>query len=193
MGMHTLCKADKADATGIKLEAKRQFTPGWLWDINGNVIHSEFTNDSELYQGNRVSFIPHYEAASCVNGLVDTRYGALMPRLAVNLFGPHYFEGDNQLQQGTYATQDNNLGLQATEGMNISINVDDLFDRRYRIDGYMSVSNTAAQVNMDRTVSINTKFDFFSESINGIAKTQFTSKALWQFLILSHLTSTRYY
>lgn len=73
--------------------------PGWSWDINGNMIRSEFTNDSELYHGNRVPFVPRYGAGSSVNGVIDTRYGALMPRLAVNLVGPHHFDGDNQLRQ----------------------------------------------------------------------------------------------
>lgn len=102
--MQTLSNAGKADATGVELEAKWRFAPGWSWDINGNVIRSEFTNDSELYHGNRVPFVPRYGAGSSVNGVIDTRYGALMPRLAVNLVGPHYFDGDNQLRQGTYAT-----------------------------------------------------------------------------------------
>lgn len=132
VGMQTLSNAGKADATGVELEAKWRFAPGWSWDINGNVIRSEFTNDSELYHGNRVPFVPRYGAGSSVNGVIDTRYGALMPRLAVNLVGPHYFDGDNQLRQGTYATLDSSLGWQATERMNISVYVDNLFDRRYR-------------------------------------------------------------
>lgn len=53
VGMQTLSNAGKADATGVELEAKWRFAPGWSWDINGNVIRSEFTNDSELYHGNR--------------------------------------------------------------------------------------------------------------------------------------------
>lgn len=118
VGMQTLSNAGKADATGVELEAKWRFAPGWSWDINGNVIRSEFTNDSELYHGNRVPFVPRYGAGSSVNGVIDTRYGALMPRLAVNLVGPHYFDGDNQLRQGTYATLDSSLGWQATERMN---------------------------------------------------------------------------
>lgn len=89
------------------------------------------------------------------------RYGALMPRLAVNLVGPHYFDGDNQLRQGTYATLDSSLGWQATERMNISVYVDNLFDRRYRTYGYMNGSSAVAQVNMGRTVGINTRIDFF--------------------------------
>ena len=130
VGMQTLSNAGKADATGVELEAKWRFAPGWSWDINGNVIRSEFTNDSELYHGNRVPFVPRYGAGSSVNGVIDTRYGALMPRLAVNLVGPHYFDGDNQLRQGTYATLDSSLGWQATERMNISVYVDNLFDRQ---------------------------------------------------------------
>ncbi|HFZ5871424.1 TPA: siderophore yersiniabactin receptor FyuA [Escherichia coli] len=161
VGMQTLSNAGKADATGVELEAKWRFAPGWSWDINGNVIRSEFTNDSELYHGNRVPFVPRYGAGSSVNGVIDTRYGALMPRLAVNLVGPHYFDGDNQLRQGTHATLDSSLGWQATERMNISVYVDNLFDRRYRTYGYMNGSSAVAQVNMGRTVGINTRIDFF--------------------------------
>lgn len=161
VGMQTLSNAGKADATGVELEAKWRFAPGWSWDINGNAIRSEFTNDSELYRGNRVPFVPRYGAGSSVNGMIDTRYGALMPRLAVNLVGPHYFDGDNQLRQGAYATLDSSLGWQATERMNISVYVDNLFDRRYRTYGYMNSSSAVAQVNMGRTVGINTRIDFF--------------------------------
>ena len=161
VGMQTLSNAGKADATGVELEAKWRFAPGWSWDINGNAIRSEFTNDSELYRGNRVPFVPRYGAGSSVNGMIDTRYGALMPRLAVNLVGPHYFDGDNQLRQGAYATLDSSLGWQATERMNISVYVDNLFDRRYRTYGYMNGSSAVAQVNMGRTVGINTRIDFF--------------------------------
>ncbi|HEJ9094427.1 TPA: siderophore yersiniabactin receptor FyuA [Serratia odorifera] len=161
VGMQTLSNAGRADATGVELEAKWRFAPGWSWDINGNVIRSEFTNDSKLYHGNRVPFVPRYGAGSSVNGVIDTRYGALMPRLAVNLVGPHYFDGDNQLKQGAYATLDSSLGWQATERMNVSVYVDNLFDRRYRTYGYMNGSSAVAQVNMGRTVGINTRIDFF--------------------------------
>lgn len=161
VGMQTLSNAGRADATGVELEAKWRFAPGWSWDINGNMIRSEFTNDSELYHGNRVPFVPRYGAGSSVNGVIDTRYGALIPRLAVNLVGPHYFDGDNQLRQGAYATLDSSIGWQATERMNISVYVDNLFDRRYRTYGYMNGSSAVAQVNMGRTVGINTRIDFF--------------------------------
>lgn len=40
VGMQTLSNAGKADATGVELEAKWRFAPGWSWDINGNVIRS---------------------------------------------------------------------------------------------------------------------------------------------------------
>ena len=60
--MQTLSNAGKADATGVELEAKWRFAPGWSWDINGNVIRSEFTNDRELFHGKRVAFGPRYGA-----------------------------------------------------------------------------------------------------------------------------------
>ena len=50
---------------------------------------------------------------------------------------------------------------QATERINISVYVDNLFDRRYRTYGYMNGSSDVAQVNMGRTVGINTRIDFF--------------------------------
>ena len=95
-----------------------------------------------------------------MNGVIDTRYGALMPRLAVNLVGPHYFDGDNQLRQAPMPP-DSSPGWRATERMNISVYVDNLFDRRYRTHGYMNGSSAVAQVNMGRTVGINTRIDFF--------------------------------
>ncbi|MFO6295717.1 hypothetical protein, partial [Pseudomonas aeruginosa] len=55
-----------------------------------------------------------------------------MPPLAVTLVGPHYFDGDNQLRQGTYATLDSSLGWQAPERMHISVCVENLFGRRSR-------------------------------------------------------------
>ncbi|WP_032265926.1 TonB-dependent receptor, partial [Escherichia coli] len=64
-------------------------------------------------------------------------------------------------RQGTYATLDSSLGWQATERINISVYVDNLFDRRYRTYGYMNGSSDVAQVNMGRTVGINTRIDFF--------------------------------
>lgn len=158
VGIQILSNAGKADATGFEVEAKWRYAPGWSWDINGNMIRSEFTSDSELYHGNRVPFVPRYGAGSSVSGVIDTRYGALMPRLAVSLVGPHYFDSDNQLRQGTYAILDSGLGWQATERMNISVYVDNLFDRRYRTYGYMNGS-AAAQTNVGRTVGITTRFD----------------------------------
>ena len=53
--------------------------------------------------------------------------------------------------------------------MNISVYVDNLFDRRYRTYGYMNGSSAVAQVNMGRTVGINTRIDF-SDYCKGIPK-----------------------
>ncbi len=145
-------------ATGVELEAKWRFAPGWSWDINGSrsVLNSPMT--VSCITGNRV---PYHVMARKQRGVIDTRYGALMSPLAVNLVGPHYFDGDSQLRQGTYATLDSSLGWQATERMNISVYVDNLFDRRYRTYGYMNGSSAVAQVNMGRTVGINPRIDFF--------------------------------
>ncbi len=45
-------------------------------------------------------------------------------------------------------------GWQRIERMNISVYVDNLFDRRYRTYGYMNGSSAVAQVNIGRTVGI---------------------------------------
>ena len=161
VGMQTLSNAGTSDASGVEFEAKWLFAPGWSWDLNGNVVRSKFTNSSALYSGNRVPFVPRYRAGSSLNGVIDTNYGALMTRLAVNLVGPHNFDGNNQLQQGTYATLDTQLGWQATEFMNISVYVDNLLDRRYHTFGYVSGNGALAQANIGRTIGINTRIDFF--------------------------------
>ncbi|MCX2957696.1 MAG: TonB-dependent receptor, partial [Serratia symbiotica] len=78
-----------------------------------------------------------------------------------NLVGPHNFDGNNQVQQGTYTTLDTQLGWQATEFMNISVYVDNLLDRRYHTFGYVSGNGALAQANIGRTIGINTRIDFF--------------------------------
>lgn len=161
IGMQTLSNAGTANVTGVELEAKWLFAPGWYWDVNGNAIRSGFTSDSELYNGKWVPFVPRYSAGSSLKGVIDTRYGTLMPRLAVNLVGPHYFDGDNQLRQGTYTTLDAHLGWQLTGRMNISVYIDNLLDRRYRTYGYDNGASALAQVNMGRTIGINTRIAFF--------------------------------
>lgn len=160
-GMQTIDNAGSADASGVELSAKWQFVPGWSWDIDGNLIRSEFTSDSELYQDKKVPFVPRYGAGTSINGVIDTQYGALMPRLAVNLVGAHYFDGDNLLRQGAYTTTDLRLGWQATDRLNVAMYVDNLFDRRYRTYAYASGDTGFAQVNEGRTVGVDVRVDLF--------------------------------
>lgn len=160
-GMQTLKNAGSADARGVELSAAWQFTPGWSWDVNGNMTQSEFTSGSELYKNKRVPFVPQYSAASSVNGTINTEYGLLQPRLAVNLAGAHYFDGDNLLRQGAYVTTDLRLGWQATERLNVAVYVDNLFDRRYRTYAYLSGDSAFAQVNTGRTLGLDLRVDMF--------------------------------
>lgn len=161
VGMQTLSNAGSADATGMELIAKWQFVPGWSWDINGNYVRSEFTSDSERYQDKRVPFVPRYGAGTSLNGMINTQYGAVMPRIALNLVGPHYFDGDNDLRQGAYATTDLRLGWQATDRVNIAGYVNNVFDRRYRTFGFLSGTSAYAQINEGRTVGIDVRVDLF--------------------------------
>ncbi len=84
-----------------------------------------------------------------------------MTRLAVNLVGPHNFDGNNQLQQRACTTLDTQLGWQATEFMNISVYVDNLLDRRYNTFGYVSGNGALVQANIGRTTGISTRIAFF--------------------------------
>ncbi|WP_414500974.1 TonB-dependent siderophore receptor [Zymobacter sp. IVIA_12111.31 C1] len=160
-GLQTLTNAGTADATGVELEAAWQFTPSWSWDINGNVVHSVFANDSDSYAGKRTPFTPRYTLGSGLSGHIDTSYGALTPRLAGHVVGSHYFEGDNTLRQGTYATVDARLGWQATQRLSVELYADNLFDRRYFTYGYLSGSSAFGQVNMGRTIGLNVRADLF--------------------------------
>ncbi|MCX8959527.1 TonB-dependent siderophore receptor [Erwinia psidii] len=161
VGMQTLNNAGSADARGLEFNGRWRFIPGWSWDLNGNLIRSEFTGGSELYKNNKVPFVPQYSASSSVNGAINTEYGLLQPRLAVNLVGAHYFDGDNLLRQGAYVTTDFRLGWQATERLNVAMYVDNLFDRRYRTYAYLSGDTAFAQVNAGRTVGVDFRVDMF--------------------------------
>lgn len=161
VGMQTLSNAGSADASGVEMMLKWQFVPGWSWDINGTYVRAEFTDSSETYADKRVPFVPRYNAGTSINGLIDTEIGPLMPRLGLNVVGPHYFDGDNALRQGTYSTTDLRLGWQATERVNIAGYVDNLFDTRYRTFGFMSGTSGYAQVNAGRTVGVDVRVDLF--------------------------------
>lgn len=160
-GMQTLSNAGSADARGLEFTSRWRFTPGWSWDFNGNLIRSEFTGDSAQYKNKNVRFVPQYSTGSSVNGTINTEYGLLQPRLAVNLVGAHYFDGDNALRQGAYVTTDVRLGWQATERLNVAMYVDNLLDRRYRTYAYLSGDSAFAQVNMGRTVGLDVRVDLF--------------------------------
>lgn len=162
LGSQSLSNAGKAAATGIELSGEWQFTPGWSWDISGNYVRSTFDSDSELYGNNKVPFVPRYGVSTSLNSTIDTRFGALMPRVALRLVGPHYFDGDNTLRQGSYATTDIRLGWQATDRVNIAGYVNNVLDRRYRTYGYASTGTAGyAQVNDGRTVGVDVRVDLF--------------------------------
>ncbi|MCS3433792.1 TonB-dependent siderophore receptor [Klebsiella sp. BIGb0407] len=161
VGMQTLSNAGSADASGVEMMLKWQFMPAWSWDINGTYVRAEFTDSSESYADKRVPFVPRYNAGTSINGIIDTEIGPLMPRVGLNVVGPHYFDGDNALRQGTYSTTDLRLGWQATERVNIAGYVDNLFDTRYRTFGFMSGTSGYAQVNNGRTVGVDVRVDLF--------------------------------
>jgi len=161
VGLQTLSNAGSADASGIEMMLKWQFMPAWSWDINGTYVRAEFTDSSETYADKRVPFVPRYNAGTSINGIIDTAMGPLMPRVGLNVVGPHYFDGDNALRQGTYSTTDLRLGWQATERVNIAGYVDNLFDTRYRTFGFMSGTSGYAQVNNGRTVGVDVRVDLF--------------------------------
>ena len=160
-GMQTLDNAGSANAKGVELSASWQFTPGWSWDVNGTYTHSEFTGSTDRYKHNKVPFIPSYGASTSLNGYIDTRYGALMPRVGLNLVGAHYFDVDNNLRQGAYVTTDLRLGWQATERVNVGVYADNVFDRIYRTYGFTSGDSAYAQRNMGRTLGLDMRVDLF--------------------------------
>lgn len=160
-GLQTLDNAGSANAKGVELSASWQFIPGWSWDVNGTLTHSEFTGSSEKYPHNKVPFVPRYGAGTSINGYIDTQYGALMPRVGLNLVGSHYFDVDNKLRQGAYVTTDVRLGWQATERLNVGVYADNVFDRIYRTYGYAAGDSAYAQRNIGRTLGLDMRLDFF--------------------------------
>ncbi|WP_017346639.1 TonB-dependent siderophore receptor [Pantoea sp. A4] len=161
VGYQTLSNAGKADATGAEASASWQFAPGWRWAIDGNYVHSTFAGDSENYAGQRVPFVPRFAGSTSVTGTINTTWGALMPRAAINLTGPQYFDGDNTLRQGSYSTTDLRLGWQATDRVTVSAYLDNVFDRRYRTYGFVQAGSAYAQVNQGRTAGLDVQITLF--------------------------------
>ena len=97
--MRTLSNPE-SQHTGVELEAEMAVCPrlvmGYQWQHDPFRIHQRQRAVPRQPGDVRTAL---RRAGSSVNGVIDTRYGALMPRLAVNLVGPHYFDGDNQLRQ----------------------------------------------------------------------------------------------
>ncbi|WP_432468269.1 TonB-dependent siderophore receptor [Agarivorans sp. Z349TD_8] len=161
LGGQTLSNAGTADATGIELSSSWQFNPIWTWDIDGTAVHAEFTDDSLLYAGNKVPFVPEFSGSTSLNGAIDGAYGMLTPRVALNVVGPHYFDGDNQLRQASYALTDLRLGWQANDKFNLSVYANNVFNRRYRTYAYSSGSSNYAQANVGRTIGIDLRYDIY--------------------------------
>lgn len=161
VGYQTLSNAGSADASGVELSARWQFTPGWAWEVNGNYVRAQFSGDSENYADKRTPFVPRYGAGTSLIGSIDTVWGALMPRVGINLTGPQYFDGDNTLRQGSYTTTDLRLGWQATERINVAAYIDNLFGRRYRTYGFLNGTSAFAQVNQGRTAGLDVRVDLF--------------------------------
>ncbi|MGK3112792.1 TonB-dependent siderophore receptor [Candidatus Pantoea formicae] len=161
VGYQTISNAGSADASGAELSASWQFTPGWLWAVNGNVVRSQFTGSSESYADQRVPFVPRYATGTSLSGTIETPWGSLLPRAAVNLVGPQFFDGDNQLRQGSYSTTDLRLGWQASDRVTVSAYVDNVFDKRYRTYGFLSGTTAFAQVNNGRTAGVDVRIEMF--------------------------------
>ncbi|MBF1995893.1 TonB-dependent siderophore receptor [Serratia symbiotica] len=161
VGYQTLSNAGSADASGVELGARWNFTPGWAWEINGNYVHSEFSDDSVTYANKRVPFVPEFAGGTSIVGNIETAWGALMPRAGVNLTGPQYFDGDNTLKQGSYTTADLSLGWQATDRVTVTAYLNNMFDRRYRTYGFLNGTSAYAQVNNGRTAGLDVRVALF--------------------------------
>ena len=163
MGSQTLKNAGSANAFGIEADAKWLFTTGWAATLNGNLAHSKFASNvtADDYANNRVPFIPRYGAGFSVDGLVATSIGAVMPRIAVNVTGPLYFDGSNQLRQGSYSTTDISLGWQINERTTVYGYINNIFDKRYRTYGYARGNRAFAQFNEGLTAGANIKIELF--------------------------------
>lgn len=161
-GQQSLTNAGKAKATGVELDASWAFTPGWRAEINGGYVNSTFDGEDSPYPDKRLPFVPLYNAGASINGTIDTPAGALMPRIAVNVVGKHYFDGDNLVEQGTYATTNLRLGWQATRNVQLATWVDNLFDKRYRTYGMVAgPGQNWVQINQGLTAGIDVKIDLF--------------------------------
>ncbi len=163
MGGLTLSNAGNASATGAELSAIWQFTQGWSFAAHGNYTEASFDNDSRTYADKKVPFVPRSVIGTSLTGTLDSPYGSFIPYVGLKLVGPYYFDGANQLRQGSWMTTDMRLGWQATERIHVAGYVSNLFDRRYRTYALVSPGSSmaVAQVNEGRTLGIDVRVVMF--------------------------------
>lgn len=157
-GLQVLKNVGDATSAGLELAAEVILLPGVNIGASANIIDAKFTGDEKngSYANKRVSWVPNYSGSVHIAGTINSPIGTLMPYAALNISGPYTFD-DRDISQAFFTTTDLRLGWQATERINVSAWVDNLFDRR--VASY--VFSESAFVNYGRTAGIDVKIDLF--------------------------------
>lgn len=163
IGSQTLSNAGSANALGLEANAAWIFTPGWRASWSGNVADAKFASNVTTadYANHSIPFIPKFATAASLDGMIITPAGPIMPSIAINLIGPLYFDGSNQLRQSSYSTTDLRLGWQATERVTLSGYINNIFDKRYRTYAYAQGNSAFAQFNEGLTAGMDLKIELF--------------------------------
>lgn len=154
-------------ALGMEVAGSWHFLPGWVMGANLNLTRARFTNDSKnianemyniTYAGKRVPSVPNYSGGVYLSGNIDTALGMVTPWIGVNAMGTYSFD-DNDYEQSAYSTTDLRIGWQATDRINLSAYVNNVFDKHYFTYAYMPADY--GYTNIGRTAGVDLKIDLF--------------------------------
>lgn len=163
---YSLTNLGDTRAWGAEIAGGYYFMAGWELGANASLIHSRFTDDiknNTSYSGRRVPSVPDFTAGVYINGSIVTPAGLITPYVGFNAVGSYTF-GDYDFSQKAYTTTDIRIAWQATDRINLSAYINNIFDKRYfifadtRSAGYGSDYGYA---NIGRTAGIDLKVDLF--------------------------------
>lgn len=154
-------------AWGAEMAADYHFIAGWKIGGNISLTHARFTNDDKnivnrafnvSYAGKRVPFVPDYNGGVHITGNIASPVGTFNPWIGFNFIGSYSFD-NNEFEQTAYTTTDLRIGWQATDRINLSAYINNLFDKRYFTYAY--APGNYGYINIGRTAGVDLKIDLF--------------------------------
>lgn len=165
-GYQIITNAGKAQSNGAEFYVDWSFLPGWTVAADGTVAAARFNrfdySHDTHYTGQRVPFVPRYNAGLHVQGELATTAGSLYPGMDVRWVGTQSFDLAGRLVQPAYSSVDMRLGWRPTRQLLVTayaLNVADQRWRTFAMDSGMGPEVT--MVNLGRIIGVDVHIDWF--------------------------------